>query len=115
MFRFNDTLTVYLHRLTIDFRTGIKGLAILVEQALGMNPFAAAVYVFSNRWRNRVAAQYDLAAGGAASCRPAYRIRQAFWTAQSRPVRFQHRCHHPAASVCTRSPTNACLTSSSTP
>jgi len=33
---------------------GINGLAILVEQALGMNPFAAAVYVFSNRQRNRV-------------------------------------------------------------
>ena len=32
----------------------INGLAILVEQALGMNPFAAAVYVFSNRQRNRV-------------------------------------------------------------
>ena len=54
MFRLDDTLTVYLHRPAIDFRMGINGLAILVEQALGMNPFAAAVYVFSNRQRNRV-------------------------------------------------------------
>ena len=54
MFRLDDTLTVYLHRPAIDFRMSINGLAILVEQALGMNPFAAAVYVFSNRQRNRV-------------------------------------------------------------
>ena len=54
MFRFDEGLTVYLHRPAIDFRMGINGLAVLVEQALGRNPFAAAVYVFSNRRRNRV-------------------------------------------------------------
>lgn len=37
MFRLDDTLRVYLHRPAIDFRTGINGLAILVEQALGMD------------------------------------------------------------------------------
>ena len=54
MFRFDEGLTVYLHRPAIDLRMGINGLAVLVEQALGRNPFAAAVYVFSNRRRNRV-------------------------------------------------------------
>lgn len=54
MFRFDDTLKVYLHREAVDFRMGINGLSILVEQALGLNPFAAAVYVFSNRRRDRV-------------------------------------------------------------
>ena len=54
MFRFDDTLKVYLHREAVDFRMGINGLLILVEQALGLNPFAAAVYVFCNRWRDRV-------------------------------------------------------------
>ena len=54
MFRFDEGLTVYLHRPAVDLRMGINGLAVLVEQALGRNPFAAAVYVFSNRRRNRV-------------------------------------------------------------
>lgn len=54
MFRFDDTLTVYLHREAVDFRMGVNGLSILVEQALGLNPFAAAVYVFCNRRRDRV-------------------------------------------------------------
>ena len=54
MFRFDESLTVYLHRQAIDLRMGINGLAVLVEQALGMSPFASAVYVFSNRRRNRV-------------------------------------------------------------
>ena len=54
MFRLDDALTVYLHRPAVDFRMSINGLAILVEQALGRNPFAAAVYVFSNRRRDRV-------------------------------------------------------------
>ncbi len=54
MFRLDASLTVYLHRPGIDFRTGINGLALLVEQSLGLNPFAQAVYVFSNRRRDRV-------------------------------------------------------------
>ena len=54
MFQLNSALTVYLHRPAIDFRMGINGLSIVVEQALGLDPFAEAVYVFSNRRRNRV-------------------------------------------------------------
>ncbi len=54
MFRFDEGLKVYLHRPAIDFRMGINGLVLMVEKALGMNPFATAVYVFSNRRRNRV-------------------------------------------------------------
>ncbi len=54
MFRLDEALKVYLHRPAIDFRKGINGLALLVEQELGLDPFAAAVYVFSNQRRNRV-------------------------------------------------------------
>ena len=54
MFRLAAGLKVYLHREAIDGRKNINGLALLVEQDLGLDPFAAAVYVFSNRRRNRI-------------------------------------------------------------
>ena len=54
MFRLDEGLKVYLHREAIDFRLSINGLALLAEKALGLDPFAACVYVFSNRRRNRV-------------------------------------------------------------
>ena len=54
MFRLDEGLKVYLHREPIDFRLNINGLAVLVQKALGLDPFAACVYVFSNRRRNRV-------------------------------------------------------------
>lgn len=54
MFRLDEGLKVYLHREAIDFRLSINGLALLVEKALALDPFAACVYVFSNRRRNRV-------------------------------------------------------------
>jgi len=54
MFRFDPELKVYLHREAIDFRVGLNGLAILVEQALGMNPFEQALFVFRNKRRDRL-------------------------------------------------------------
>jgi len=54
MFRLSADLCVYLHRDPIDFRCGINSLAILVEQSMGLNPMARAVYAFCNRSRNRV-------------------------------------------------------------
>jgi len=54
VFVLDPRLKVYLHRQPVDFRLGINGLALLVEQTLGFDPFAACVYVFGNRRRNRV-------------------------------------------------------------
>jgi transposase len=54
VFRLDEGLKVYLHRAPVDFRLNINGLAALVPHALGLAPFAACVYVFSNRRRNRV-------------------------------------------------------------
>ena len=54
MFTLNPGLAVHLHREAIDFRKAINGLAALVEHELGSDPFAAAVYVFTNRRRDRI-------------------------------------------------------------
>lgn len=54
MFRFDAGLKVYLHREAVDGRKNINGLALWVESQLGLDPFAAAVYVFSNRRRDRI-------------------------------------------------------------
>jgi len=54
MFRFDDTLTVLLHRDPVDGRLGINGLAALVEHTLGLDPFSPTVYVFSNKRRDRI-------------------------------------------------------------
>jgi transposase len=54
MFRLDDGLKVYLHREAVDFRKNINGLVTLVEQSLGLDPFARAVYVFRNRRADRI-------------------------------------------------------------
>ena len=54
MFHLDEGLKVYLHRAPVDFRLNINGLAALVQQGLGLDPFANCVYVFSNRRRDRV-------------------------------------------------------------
>jgi transposase len=77
MFRFDEGLKVYLHREAIDFRVGLNGLAVMVEQALGLDPFAEAVYVFRNQLRDRekmlgLAAQRSLAVNETSRGRPFY-------------------------------------------
>ena len=47
-------LKVYLHREAIDFRKSINGLAVLVAQSMGRDPFAGATYVFRNRHCDRI-------------------------------------------------------------
>jgi len=54
MFQFDEGLKVFLHRDAVDGRKGINGLAALIEQALGRDPFAPAVYAFSNKKRDRI-------------------------------------------------------------
>lgn len=54
MFRLNPERAVYLHRDAVDFRKNINGLAAVVEQGLRLDPFAAALFVFGNRRRDRI-------------------------------------------------------------
>ena len=54
MFRLDPGLKVHVHRDAVDGRKSINGLAAIVEQALGLDPFAPAVYVFCNRRRDRI-------------------------------------------------------------
>jgi transposase len=54
MFRFDQALKVYLHREAVDGRKNINGLALLVEQEMKLDPFGAALFVFSNRRRDRI-------------------------------------------------------------
>jgi transposase len=53
MFRLDARLKVYVHREAVDFRKSINGLAALVEQA-GLDPFAPALFAFSNQRHNRI-------------------------------------------------------------
>ncbi|MEH6584861.1 MAG: IS66 family insertion sequence element accessory protein TnpB [Halioglobus sp.] len=54
----NDLPVVYLCRDAIDFRKGINGLSILVEDALCLDPFSEQLFVFCNRRRNRIKILY---------------------------------------------------------
>lgn len=54
MFRLDAKLKVYVHREAVDFRKSINGLAALVEQSMGLDPFAPALYAFRNRRRDRI-------------------------------------------------------------
>jgi transposase len=54
MLRLDADLKVYLHREPVDFRKNINGLAALVEQSMGLDPFARAAYAFRNRRCDRI-------------------------------------------------------------
>ena len=45
---------IYLYRDPVDFRKSYRGLAAIIEQELGHNPFDGGLYAFTNRQRNKV-------------------------------------------------------------
>ena len=49
-----DIPAIYLYRDAVDFRKQAHGLAVLVEQELGNNPFSGTLYAFTNRQRNKI-------------------------------------------------------------
>ena len=54
----NDIPKVYLCRDPVDFRRGINGLSVLLEDTLCLDPFAKQLYVFCNRRRNNIKVLY---------------------------------------------------------
>jgi len=53
-----ETVAVRLCRETVDFRKSIDGLSRLVEQTLGLDPFNAELYVFTNRRHDKLKILY---------------------------------------------------------
>jgi transposase len=54
----NSIPAVYLCRDSVDFRKGINGLAVLVENSMNLNPFSEQLFIFCNRQRNKVRILY---------------------------------------------------------
>jgi len=55
---FVDAPTIYLHREPVDFRKAVNGLALIVEQDMGHNPFSEALFVFCNKAGDKVKVLY---------------------------------------------------------
>ena len=49
---------VFLCRDIVDFRKGINGLTILVEETLCLDPFSEKLFIFCNRKRNMLRILY---------------------------------------------------------
>lgn len=54
----NALSAVYLCREVVDFRKGINGLSVLVEEMLSPDPFSEQLFVFCNRRRNQLRILY---------------------------------------------------------
>ena len=55
MMRPSDDLdTVWLARDPVDFRKGINGLSIVVEEHLHHDPFSGQLFVFINKARDKI-------------------------------------------------------------
>lgn len=54
----NGITDVFLCVEPVDFRKSITGLSLIVEQSLLLDPFAQALYVFTNRKRDKLKILY---------------------------------------------------------
>lgn len=45
---------IYLHVLPVDFRKSINGLLAIVESELALNAFTGALFLFSNKKRDKL-------------------------------------------------------------
>ncbi len=49
---------IFLHRLPIDFRKGINGLSVLIETEADLPLFDDALFLFTNKRKDKVKALY---------------------------------------------------------
>ena len=47
-------LPVYVATRPVDFRKGIDGLALLVQEVMGLDPFSGAAFVFRAKRADRI-------------------------------------------------------------
>ena len=55
---FVDPSQIYLHLDAVDFRKSINGLVVVVEQQLELSPFMDALFIFSNKKRDKLKILY---------------------------------------------------------
>lgn len=55
---FIDPSDIYLHLDAVDFRKSINGLVVVVEQQLELSPLSDAMFIFSNKKRDKLKILY---------------------------------------------------------
>ena len=58
MLSLNQFDHIYIYRPFIDFRKGIHGLSVFIQEELELNPFGSYLFLFCNRGKNRLKALY---------------------------------------------------------
>ncbi|RLV57864.1 transposase [Parashewanella curva] len=49
---------IYLYRQPVDFRNAISGLSQIVESQMNLSPFSGALFLFTNKARNKLKLLY---------------------------------------------------------
>lgn len=55
---FVEPSNIYLHLDAVDFRKSINGLVVVVEQQLELSPFSDALFLFSNKSKDKLKILY---------------------------------------------------------
>lgn len=58
MMRPSGDVSVYLHRLPVDFRKAINGLSLIVQDEMQLDTYGEILFVFINKSRNRIKLLY---------------------------------------------------------
>ena len=49
---------IYLYRPVVDFRQGIRGLTVVIQEEMELSPFKKYLFLFCNRGRDKIKAVY---------------------------------------------------------